>query len=76
VVRKGAVLATTGVAVGLIVSASVTSAMASMLYGVRPHDPIVFGAAPAVLFAIAFLASYVPARRAGRVDPLIALRES
>jgi putative ABC transport system permease protein len=50
--------------------------MASLLYGVRPHDPAVFLTVPLLLFAIAVLASYLPARRATKVDPMIALREA
>jgi putative ABC transport system permease protein len=61
---------------GVIFSASTASMMASLLYGVRPHDPAVFLIVPLLLFAIAVLASYLPAQRATRVDPMIALRES
>jgi ABC-type lipoprotein release transport system permease subunit len=50
--------------------------MASLLYGVRPHDPAVFLIVPLLLFAIAVLASYLPARRATKVNPIVALRES
>ena len=74
--RRGVVLAGIGIAVGLVVSASCASVMASLLYGVRPHDPAVFLVAPVLLFAIAVLASYLPARRATTVDPLIALRDA
>jgi ABC-type antimicrobial peptide transport system permease subunit len=50
--------------------------MASLLYGVRPHDPAVFLIVPLLLFVIAVLASYLPARRATKVNPMIALREA
>jgi predicted permease len=74
--HRGVVLAGVGVIVGLVFSASAASVMASLLYGVRPHDPAVFLIVPLLLFAIAVLASYLPARRATKVDPLIALREA
>ena len=74
--QRGVVLAGVGVVVGLSVSASSASLMASLLYGVRPHDPAVFLIVPLLLFAVAVLASYLPARRATKVDPLIALREA
>ena len=74
--HMGVVLAGVGVVAGLVFSASSASVMASLLYGVRPHDPAVFLIVPLLLFVIAVLASYVPARRATKVDPLIALREA
>src|SRR5262249_3934274 len=74
--RKGVALAGVGVLAGLVFSASSASVMASLLYGVRPHDPAVFLIVPLLLFAFAVLASYLPARRATKVDPLIALREA
>ena len=74
--HRGVVLAGVGVGVGLVFAASSASVMASLLYGVRPHDPAVFLSVPLLLFAIAVLASYLPARRATKVDPLIALREA
>jgi predicted permease len=74
--RKGGALAGLGIVAGLVVSAATASMMASLLYGVRPHDPAVFLIVPLLLFAIAVLASYLPARRATKVDPMIALRES
>ena len=65
-----------GIVAGLVFSASTASLMASLLYGVRPHDPAVFVIVPLLLFAIALLASYLPARRATKVNPIVALRES
>ena len=74
--RKGIALAGVGVGVGLVFSASSASVMASLLYGVRPHDGVVFLIVPLLLFAVAVLASYIPARRAAKVDPLSAFREA
>src|SRR5205814_3150910 len=74
--RKGVALAGVGVVAGLIFSASTASVMASLLYGVRPHDPVVFVIVPLLLFAIAAVASYLPARRATQVNPLSAIREA
>ncbi len=73
--RKGVALAGVGIIAGVVVSASTASMMASLLYGVRPHDPAVFLIVPLLLFAIAVLASYLPARHATKVNPMIALRE-
>jgi ABC-type antimicrobial peptide transport system permease subunit len=56
------------------VSLAVARFLATLLYGVRTFDPIVLAGAPLVLALIAWLAAYVPARRASRVDPLTALR--
>ncbi len=74
--RKGVALAGVGIVAGLVFSASTASMMASLLYGVRPHDPAVFLIVPLLLFAVAALASYLPARRATKVNPMIALREA
>jgi ABC-type antimicrobial peptide transport system permease subunit len=64
-----------GIVAGLVFSASTASMLGSLLYGVRPHDPAVFLIVPLLLFTIAVLASYLPARRATKVNPMIALRE-
>jgi len=75
ILGKGIVLAVVGIVVGVIVSATSASMMASLLYGVHPHDLLVFLSVPLLLFAVAVLASYLPARRATKVDPMVALRE-
>jgi hypothetical protein len=75
ILSKGAVLAGVGIVAGMIVSAASASMMASLLYGVHPHDLLVFLAVPLLLFVVAVLASYLPARRATKVDPMFALRE-
>ena len=74
--RKGVALAGVGIVAGVLFSASTASLMASLLYGVRPHDPAVFLIVPLLLLAVAAVASYLPARRATKVDPMIALREA
>jgi predicted permease len=73
---KGIALAGVGIVAGVVFSASTASMMASLLYGVRPHDSAVFLIVSLLLFAIAVLASYLPARRATKVNPVVALRES
>jgi predicted permease len=73
--RKGVALGGVGIVAGLVFSAFTASMMASLLYGVRPHDPVVFLIVPLLLFAVTVLASYLPARRATEVDPISAFRE-
>jgi putative ABC transport system permease protein len=73
---KGVALAGVGIVAGLVFSAFTASMMASLLYGVRPHDPAVFLMVPLLLLGVAALASYLPARRATKVNPMIALREA
>jgi putative ABC transport system permease protein len=74
--RKGVALAGVGIVAGLVFSAAAASMMASLLYRVRPHDPAVFLIVPLLVLAVAVLASYLPARRATKVNPIVALRES
>ena len=64
-----------GVALGLIGAVLLSRSMTTLLFNVRPTDPAVYGAVSFVLIGVALLASYVPARRAARIDPLIALRD-
>lgn len=74
VLRRGATLALLGLAVGTLAAAGATRVVASLLYGVSPTDPLTFAAVALLLLAVALLASWLPARRAARVDPVIALR--
>jgi putative ABC transport system permease protein len=74
IVSRGAGLAGIGVGIGLILSGIMAPLMSSVLYGVRPLDPEVFIAVPVILMAVVLLASYIPAWRAARVNPIVALR--
>lgn len=74
VVREGAKLAVLGILLGLAAALALTRLMASLLFAVKPNDPATF-ATVAILLALAgLLACYIPARRATRVDPMVALR--
>ncbi len=75
VVRQGMELAAIGILVGLAGAAGLTRVMASLLFGVSATDALTFGAVAALLAAVAFVATAIPARRATRVDPMVALRE-
>jgi putative ABC transport system permease protein len=74
IVGHGAMLGGIGVAIGLVGALGVTRFLRTFLFGVSPFDPVSFVGVAAVLTAIALLASYLPARRAARVDPVEALR--
>ncbi len=74
VLRQGLGLALAGAAVGLVCALIVSHLMAGLLYGVKPTDPLTFGGVALLLIGVAVLACYIPARRAVRVDPLVALR--
>jgi macrolide transport system ATP-binding/permease protein len=75
VVRHGLTLAFAGAIIGIGASMALTRLMASMLYGVRPGDPVTFVGVSALLVLVAFAACSIPARRAMRIDPMVALRE-
>ena len=72
--KEGAGLAAAGIALGLPLAALLGVALSSMLYNVKPLDPVVFTVAPALLASAALFATWLPARRATRVTPLTALR--
>jgi putative ABC transport system permease protein len=76
VLTQGLALALTGAAVGLIGAFVVSQLMSGLLYGVSPRDPVTFIGLTAVLVLVALAACYIPARRAMRVDPIVALREA
>ena len=74
VVRQGGMLALLGVGLGLIATFGASRLLRDLLFGISATDPFTFGAVAIVLTATALLASYLPARRAARADPLSALR--
>jgi ABC-type antimicrobial peptide transport system permease subunit len=73
VLRHGMELAITGAGVGLVGALVVSHLMAGMLYGVTPTDPLTCIGVASLLIAVALLARYIPARRAVRIDPMVAL---
>jgi predicted permease len=74
VLWDGFIVIGTGLAIGLLLAAAATRVIAGLLYGIAATDPLTFIGVPLVLGLVAFVASYIPARRAVRVDPLVALR--
>ena len=74
VLRQGMRLASAGIALGFAFSFALTRLLRSLLFGISPTDPLTFAAIPVLLAVVAMLASYLPARRAARVDPMVALR--
>jgi len=75
VVGHGVRLAVFGLAIGLTISFAVTRALAAFLFGISASDPLTYIGTAAVLATVAVAASYIPARNAGRTDPLVALRQ-
>jgi len=74
ILGQGAKLALMGLAIGVVLAFLLTRLIASLLYSVSATDPLTFGAVAIVLFGVAMTACYIPARRAMRVDPMVALR--
>ena len=74
VLSEAGALVAIGVAIGLACSAMASRGLASLLFGLSPIDPVAFGGASLLMAAVAFAAGYLPARRASRLDPVIALR--
>ncbi len=75
VLRQGLLLAATGGIAGLLGAIGLTRLLSGMLFGVGPADPVTFLLAPLVLLAAAALACWLPARRAARINPIVALRQ-
>ena len=74
VLRRGLVLTAAGVMLGVLSAFAVSRLLSSVLFGIAPTDPLTFGAAMVVVFSVATLACWIPARRATRLDPVAALR--
>jgi ABC-type antimicrobial peptide transport system permease subunit len=74
ILRDGFLVTLVGVGAGMLLALGLGQILASTLWDVRATDPVVFLTAPLLLTAVALVACYVPARRAARVDPMVALR--
>jgi ABC-type antimicrobial peptide transport system permease subunit len=74
VLREILMLAATGVAIGVPIALAADRLVSNMLFGLKPGDPITLVCATSVLLVVATIAGYLPARRASRVDPIVALR--
>jgi putative ABC transport system permease protein len=75
ILRRATILTGTGLAIGLLLAFALANGVANLFYGVSPNDPAVFGSISAAIAAVALLSSWIPARRAASVDPIVALRD-
>jgi len=75
ILRRAGALTGAGVGIGLVLAFALAHGVASLLYEVSPNDPVVFSSITATITAVALLASWLPARRAARIDPMAALRD-
>jgi putative ABC transport system permease protein len=76
VFKQGLLTAAIGIAIGLAGAWGLSRFMQTMMFGVATHDPMVFAGVPVLLLIVSVVACYIPARRATRVDPIVALRDS
>jgi putative ABC transport system permease protein len=74
ILGQGATLAFAGIVCGLAGALAITRFLQSLLFEIKPNDPMTFGGVAVLLMVVALLACYIPARRAMRVDPMVALR--
>ncbi|HEX3470274.1 MAG TPA: FtsX-like permease family protein, partial [Silvibacterium sp.] len=74
VMQKTMILAITGIVLGTVASVVVAKWIASLLFGTEPTDPVTFAGMIFVMTVVALIAGYIPARRAARIDPMVALR--
>ena len=74
VVRQGTALALLGIVIGIVIALGATRGLSRFLFGVSPFDPLTFGGVAVVLFLAGIAATVLPARRATKVDPVVALR--
>jgi ABC-type antimicrobial peptide transport system permease subunit len=75
ILRRATILTATGLGMGLLIAVGLAHGVANLLYGVSPNDPVVFGGITTAIATVALVSSWIPARRAARIDPMVALRD-